>query len=110
MKAQMGRIGTLGWIGIGLALTALVMFGAWRWAIANNAVALLDWGDRQFGGNAGYKVALADGHYGPDTAQRIEVIVPADPSLRPRPVVVFIHGGSWNSGSPRDYRDRKSVV
>ena len=104
MKAQMGRIGTLGWIGIGLALTALVMFGAWRWAIANNAVALLDWGDRQFGGNAGYKVALADGHYGPDTAQRIEVIVPADPSLRPRPVVVFIHGGSWNSGSPRDYR------
>jgi acetyl esterase/lipase len=104
MKAQMGRIGSLGWIGIGLVLTALVLFGAWRWAIANNAVALLDWGDRQFGGNAGYKVALADGHYGPDAAQRIEVIVPADPSPHPRPVVLFIHGGSWNSGTPRDYR------
>lgn len=94
----------MGWIVIGLALTALVLFGAWRWALANNAVALLDWGDRQFGGNTGYTIALADGHYGTDAAQRIEVIVPADPSPHPRPVMVFIHGGSWNSGNPHDYR------
>ncbi|MFM5918306.1 MAG: alpha/beta hydrolase [Novosphingobium sp.] len=104
MKAQLGRIGIVGWIGIGLALTALVLFGGWRWALANNAVALLDWGDRQFGGNAGYKIALADGHYGPDLAERIEVIVPAESSPRARPVVIFIHGGSWNSGNPHDYR------
>ena len=98
------RIGTLGWTLIGLALVALVLLGAWRWVLANNAVALLDWGDRQFGGNAGYRIALADGHYGSDAQQRIEVIVPAETSPRLRPVVVFIHGGSWNSGSPRDYR------
>ena len=98
------QIGKVGWILIGLALTALVLFGVWRWALANNAVALLDWGDRQFGGNSGYKVALADGHYGSDAQQRIEVIVPAEASPRPRPVVVFIHGGSWNTGDPRDYR------
>ena len=41
MKAQMGRIGTLGWIMIGLALTALVLFGAWRWALAFGCAANL---------------------------------------------------------------------
>ena len=69
------RIGTLGWTLILLALVALALLGVWRWALANNAVALLDWGDRQFGGNAGYSVALADGHYGADDQQRIEVIM-----------------------------------
>ena len=94
----------MGWALITLALLAAVLFGAWQWALANNAVALLNWGDRQFGGNAGYKLALADGHYGPMAVQKIEVIVPDTPSERPRPVVVFIHGGGWNSGSPDDYR------
>ncbi len=110
MRAAAGRkrIGTIGWTLIALALVALALLGLWRWALANNAVALLDWGDRQFGGNAGYRLALADGTYGPLPGQRIEVIVPdqpADqPAARPRPVVVFIHGGSWSFGSPRDYR------
>ena len=106
MAAQTGtrRIGTMGWALITLALLAAVLFGAWQWAMANNAVALLDWGDRQFGGTAGYKLALDDGHYGPLPAQKIEVIVPAGPSERPRPVVLFIHGGGWNSGTPGDYR------
>ena len=94
----------MGWIAITLALLAAVLFGAWKWAMANNAVALLDWGDRQFGGNAGYSLALADGHYGPLAAQKIEVIVPDGPSAHPRPVVVFVHGGGWNSGTPGDYR------
>ena len=98
------RIGTLGWTLIALVLIALALVGAWRWALANNAVAILDWGDRQIGGNAGYRVALADGHYGTDAQQRIEVIVPDGPSPRPRPVVVFIHGGSWAFGDPRNYR------
>ena len=104
--AQAGRkqIGTIGWTLIGLALLALAVLGLWRWALANNAVALLDWGDRQFGGNAGYRVALADGTYGPLKGQRIEVIVPDQPAKQPRPVVVFIHGGSWSFGDPRNYR------
>lgn len=106
MATAAGRrtIGKLGWAVTALVLIALAVFGLYRWALANNAVALLDWGDRQFGGNAGYRIALADGHYGADNQQLIEVIVPDQPSPRPRPVVVFIHGGSWDSGDPRDYR------
>ena len=106
MAAASGRkqIGTIGWTLIGLVLLALALLGLWRWALANNAVALLDWGDRQFGGNAGYHLALTDGSYGPLGGQRIEVIVPDQPATHPRPVVVFIHGGSWSFGSPRDYR------
>ena len=103
-KTGKRRIGTMGWAAITLTLLAAVLFGGWKWALANNAVALLDWADRQFGENAGYAVALADGHYGPLAAQKIEVIVPAGPSERLRPVVVFIHGGGWNSGTPGDYR------
>ena len=105
-QARRTQIGTIGWTLIGLALVALALLGLWRWAMANNAVAVLDWGDRQFGGNAGYRVALAGGNYGPLAAQRIEVLVPDGPAAQPHPypVVVFIHGGGWNSGSPVNYR------
>ena len=102
--ARRKQIGTIGWTLVALLLVALALLGLWRWALANNAVALLDWGDRQLGGNAGYQVALADGSYGPLEGQRIVVMVPDQPAAHPRPVVVFIHGGGWNSGDPRDYR------
>ena len=94
----------MGWIAIFLALLALALFGAWRYALATNSVALLDWGDRQFGGNAGYRIALAEGHYGPLAEQRIAVIVPDGPAGAARPVLLFIHGGGWHSGTPGDYR------
>ena len=87
-----------------IAVVAAGLFGLWRWALANNAVAMLDWGDLQFGGTSGYRVALAKGHYGPLDEQRIEVIVPDQPATHPRGVVVFIHGGGWNSGNPYNYR------
>ncbi|MFM5923600.1 MAG: alpha/beta hydrolase [Novosphingobium sp.] len=94
----------MGWALITLALLVAALFGVWRWALASNAVALLDWGDRQFGGNSGYRIALADGHYGSDPAQRIEVVVPERAGAKPWPVLVFIHGGGWHSGTPGDYR------
>lgn len=94
----------MGWVLLALAVIAAGLFGLWRWALANNAVALLDWGDRQFGGNSGYVLALQDGNYGPLAAQRIEVIAPSTPSEQLRPVVAFIHGGGWHSGTPGDYR------
>lgn len=42
--------------------------------------------------------------YGPEPRQQLDVYVPdaALPGLRP--VVVFIHGGSWQSGSKEQYR------
>lgn len=98
------RIGWMGWVLITLAITAAALFGLWRWAMANNAVALLDWGDRQFGGTSGYAMALADGRYGPLPDQKVEVMVPAAPAESLRGVVVFIHGGGWHSGVPGDYR------
>ena len=102
--ARRKQIGTIGWTLIGLVLLALALLGIWRLALANNAVALLDWGDRQFGGSTGYRIALADGNYGSLQGQRIEVIVPDGPAAHPRPVVMFVHGGSWSFGDPRDYR------
>lgn len=98
------RIGWMGWLLIVVALFGAVLYGAWRHALANNAVALLDWGDRQFGAAGGYRLALARGSYGTDPAQRIEVIVPDRPAQAPRPVLVFFHGGGWHSGVPGDYR------
>ena len=97
-------MGKWGIAGLVLALIVAALWLAARWVLAHHGVALLDWADRQFGGNRGYRLAVADGHYGADPAQRIEVIVPAQASAQPLPVVVFIHGGSWNSGDPRDYR------
>lgn len=87
-----------------LAALALAIMLSWRWALTRHGPALLSWADRQFGGNTGYRIALADGHYGADPAQRVEVIVPEGPATAPRPVLLFIHGGSWAFGDPRDYR------
>jgi acetyl esterase/lipase len=97
------RIGWMGWLLIIAALLAAALYGAWRYALATNAVALLDWSDRQIGGTQGYDLALVDGRYGADPAQRVEVIVPDQPSQAPRPVLVFFHGGGWHSGQPGDY-------
>lgn len=92
------------WILVSLALLAAALAAGWRYAIDNSAVALLDGADRIIGGTAGTRLALADGHYGPLGAQRIEVMAPDPPRAAPRPVLVFIHGGGWHSGTPGDYR------
>jgi acetyl esterase/lipase len=38
-----------------------------------------------------------------DARHRLDVYAPRQAAARPRPVVVFIHGGSWNSGSKDFY-------
>lgn len=93
----------MGWLAIVLAAVALALFGAWRYAMATNAVFLLDGADRVFGGTAGARLALRDSRYGPLAAQRIDVMVPDPAPAQPLPVLIFFHGGSWNSGSPGDY-------
>jgi acetyl esterase/lipase len=47
--------------------------------------------------------------YGPDAQQRLDVYVPEsaigrEGAARPRPVVVFWHGGRWREGDKADYR------
>lgn len=95
-------MGWAGWTLIVLALLAAGLFGAWRWAMSSNAVALLDWGDQTLGGTAGAAVAQSGVAYGSEPGQRLDVIVPDRPG--PHPVLVFIHGGGWHSGTPGNYR------
>jgi acetyl esterase/lipase len=87
----------------------------WRWAVA---AALLAWaGGALAGVGSGLLNALAAvrGHqgrsdvaYGPLERQRFDVFVPgtsideADKATG-APLVIFFYGGSWNSGSRRDY-------
>ncbi len=42
--------------------------------------------------------------YGPESRQELDLYVPQAPATEPRPVIVFIHGGSWATGSKNQYR------
>jgi acetyl esterase/lipase len=42
--------------------------------------------------------------YGPDPQQRLDVYVPDGNAPKPRPVIVFWHGGRWRYGDKADYR------
>ncbi len=88
----------MGWVALMLLPATL------GWLYFTNAVGLLNGVDRLIGGTRGTHVALADGAYGPGPAQRLEVLVPDQPSAAPRPVLVFIYGGGWHAGRPGDYR------
>ncbi len=54
-------------------------------------------------GRSGYR-READVAYGTHPRQRLDVYVPTAPAAAPRPLVVFIHGGRWSSGSKGEYR------
>jgi acetyl esterase/lipase len=49
---------------------------------------------------------IVDLAYGPERRQRLDVYTPVSPAgvAARRPVVVFIHGGSWQTGSKDQYR------
>ncbi|WP_338466919.1 alpha/beta hydrolase [Novosphingobium sp. ZN18A2] len=95
----------MGWIVwtvlIPLALVA-AGYGAFRYALATDAVGLLDAGDRLFRGESQIRT-VARAHYGQDPAQKLEMVLPAG-AKGPLPIVVFIHGGGWDSGDPCSYR------
>lgn len=46
---------------------------------------------------------IRDVSYGKDTAQRMDVYLPAGRSFKSTKSVVLIHGGGWNSGSKNDF-------
>jgi acetyl esterase/lipase len=54
-------------------------------------------------GGAGYR-RESDLAYGAHPRQRLDVYVPTAPAAGPRPLVVFVHGGRWSSGSKDLYR------
>lgn len=94
-------MGWIGWTVTTLLILAAALFGGWRYAHATGAVGLLDLADRTLGGTDGTSVVATGVRYGPLPAQRLDVIAPATPG--PHPVLIFIHGGGWNSGRPEDY-------
>ena len=99
-------MGWLGWTGVGVLVLALSLLGGLRYAMAANALALLDNADALFRGNSQVKLVAAT-QYGPDPQQKLEMFVPAKlikAGAAPYPVVVFIHGGGWDSGDPHYYR------
>ncbi|MDB5252592.1 MAG: hypothetical protein JWP27_1761 [Flaviaesturariibacter sp.] len=46
---------------------------------------------------------ITDASYGSDTAQRMDVYLPAGRSAQATKSLVLIHGGSWNGGSKADF-------
>ncbi len=52
--------------------------------------------------DAGSSIAIADVPYGPDARQVLDIYMPREAKL-PLPVVVFVHGGSWEEGNKNSY-------
>lgn len=96
----------MGWVGWTLAcLLALGVLGVVgiRHALNTNAVAVLDGVDKLLSGGDGAIRQVASVRYGNDPAQKLEMFVPQG-AKGPLPMVMFVHGGSWASGDPHDYR------
>ena len=92
------------WFVAALAGLALAGWFALQYAITRNGPAVVDWVDRLTGTER--KVALVERvQFASDPAQKIVVYRPAVQrgQTEPLPVILFLHGGSWNSGSPDDY-------
>jgi acetyl esterase/lipase len=90
---------------IGLAAMGVAGHALYRRALARNPVGVLDAADLALRGGRSGIACLAQARYGPDPQQCLEVFAPAAVApYTPLPVVVFIHGGAWDSGRPQDYR------
>ena len=96
-------MGWIGWTALTLVLLGAVGFIAFRHALKTNAVAVLNGGDKLLNGGDGAIRQVAAERFGADPAQKLEMFVPQGANS-PLPVVLFIHGGSWASGNPADYR------
>ena len=99
--------GCMKWLIVLVVIAAIALFATYRWALANGSVATLDKVDALFNGN---DVALAAGpvSFSKDDAGTGEQVLyvyrdkNADPDVK-QPVLVWIHGGAWRDGDPKDY-------
>ncbi len=53
--------------------------------------------------DGGSRLVLRGAAFGSDPRQKLDLYAPTTPSPRPWPVIVFIYGGSWNSGIREGY-------
>ncbi|MDB5696333.1 MAG: alpha/beta hydrolase [Sphingomonas bacterium] len=63
---------------------------------------LLSWADRVAGGGRGVSLVADDVPFG-TAGQTLNIWAPATPTAKPRPVLVFFHGGGWVHGDRRAY-------
>lgn len=88
---------------LGVLIAVLIAAGlALQIAIWRNGPAVLDAVDRITGGARGAVLAERVS-YGASDKQYLLVYTPKDPVAEPLPVIVFVHGGSWNKGDPENY-------
>lgn len=53
--------------------------------------------------DGGVRLVASDVAFGPDPRQHLDVYAPRAASATPRPIIVFLYGGSWNSGTKSGY-------
>lgn len=78
------------WRGAGIAMLLAALAACSPISLFNLAVS-----------RAGYHI-VRDLAYGPDPRQKLDLYVP-DHALAGAPTILFFYGGSWQSGSKRDY-------
>lgn len=91
----------VGWLLAGIVLLLMAGAGFWVWAIRTQSVATLDRIDAFY--TSGKVEQSAPVAYGSLPNQKVVVARPLGQAARPRPVVVFVHGGSWAKGDAADY-------
>lgn len=90
---------------LGIVIAVIVVGAlALQAAIAHNGAAVLNAADRITGGARGVEL-VEQAQFGEAAKQK--VIVYADENRAEhkgeKPVIIFVHGGSWNGGDPEDY-------
>lgn len=93
--------GRLGWTLIIIAALLALGGGAFVYGVKNHGLAMLDWADRTLAGTAGARQVRDGQAYGPLPAQQLDVFVPETPG--PHPVLVWVPGGGWHSGTAGEY-------
>lgn len=53
--------------------------------------------------DGGVALAARDAAYGSDARQRLDIYAPSEAARGARPIIVFIYGGSWQTGSKDGY-------
>lgn len=92
------------WILGGLVLAIAAGAIALQVAIARDGPAVLSAVDRVSGGADGVerKAVISTGDH-PQQKLVVWGATPGDGDMAPRPVLIFVHGGSWRSGDPASY-------
>ena len=90
------------WTVVIIAAVLLAAAAALQFAIGRNGPAVLDTVDRITAGDRGVELAEKVS-LGSNPAQKVAVYRDFSQTTGEKPVLIFVHGGSWRSGNPDDY-------